>query len=498
MKTKLFSLCLLIAAITLSSGCHKQKKDIDLLQRTDWSEDVKQGVNDFLHRYTQTKNAYVVFDFDNTSSIFDVEEQALVYQIMTMAYGVDAEDMDDVLSAGIGDLDTPRKSFSQDGVMHTYREWITDIHNSYGYLYEKYGPFKGEGLSEQKQKELQSDDMWKEFSVKMRIMYDLLCAEESNDVAYPWLLYLFSGMTEQQVYDMAYKSHSHFKELQTERITWTSPVSVSSVVGAASFTWTSGIQVSENIKELYKALHNNGIDVWICSASITDAIRAAIDVFGLHDYCTGVIAMTISKKDGKYIPEYDYQSGYEWFATSTGWERGNVASKTQTQSEGKVTAIRNVLFPKYGCGPMGGFMDSTGDFNFCTEFKNLKIVICFNRADRKVTDGGGLVAEVAMYQKETLDYTLDKANDAGDTFYLLQGRDENGLRSFRNSPKTMKFSQTQEKLFASEDNQTCLDYMKSMKLTTKQALEKFSHKTPAGEFPFAYGFMDNYVGYHYY
>ena len=76
-------------------------------------------------------------------------------------------------------------------------------------------------------------------------------------------------------------------------------------------------------------------------------------------------------------------------------------------------------------------MDSSGDFNFCTEFDSLKFVICYNRANRKITEGAGLIAVLAVYQKDTLGYNLKKANAAGDTYYVLQGRDENGLRTMR-------------------------------------------------------------------
>ena len=142
--------------------------------------------------------------------------------------------------------------------------------------------------------------------------------------------------------------------------------------------------------------------------------------------------------------------------------------------------------PLYGgATPLAGFMDSTGDFNFCTEFSSLRAVVCFNRANRKITDGGGLIAEVAMYEKETLGYDYDKAKEAGDTFYLLQGRDENGLRSFRSSNKTLRYGSSEEKLFANQDNEAQLAEMIRNKYTVKQALDTYSSN-----------FLKSYSGYH--
>ena len=142
-------------------------------------------------------------------------------------------------------------------------------------------------------------------------------------------------------------------------------------------------------------------------------------------------------------------------------------------------------------------MDATGDFNFCTEFSSLKLVICFNRATRSVTDGGGLVAETAIYQRDFLGYDLRKANAAGDTFYVLQGREENGLRSFRPSNATLLFGESEEKLFEGERNYAQLDYMKIHEMSTKEALEKFAIETDIpNALGFKYGFTAQYAGYH--
>ena len=129
----------------------------------------------------------------------------------------------------------------------------------------------------------------------------------------------------------------------------------------------------------------------------------------------------------------------------------------------------------------------------------MKLVICFNRATRKVTDGGGLIAEVAMYEKETLDYNLKKANKAGDILYILQGRDENGLRTLRPSEKTLRLGEKSPNLFASKENERCLEYFKEKNLSVKEILETYSVATdvsdPSNPLGFSYGFLDRYDGY---
>ena len=214
-----------------------------------------------------------------------------------------------------------------------------------------------------------------------------------------------------------------------------------------------------------------------------------------------MLAMTNRTDDtGRYITQYDAETGCGYYADKNGaWTQMTRPTKAQTQGVGKVTAVVNAIAPEYGNrGPIAGFMDSTGDFNFCTEFKTLKLVVCFNRANRKVTDGGGLIAEVAMYEKDTLGYDLAKANAAGDTLYVLQGRDENGKRAFRNSNGTLLLGKTEETLFKGSENEIQLQRMIDESMTVKDILNTFAVKQKAGEngFDFNTGFLTEYAGYH--
>ena len=104
--------------------------------------------------------------------------------------------------------------------------------------------------------------------------------------------------TAKEVYDLALASHKYYTTVETSKETWTTPEDIESKAGVVSYDWNSGTTVSENIKELWKTLAENGIDVWVCSASATDPIRAAVDAWGLHDYVTGVLAMT--RRDLRY------------------------------------------------------------------------------------------------------------------------------------------------------------------------------------------------------
>ena len=125
-------------------------------------------------------------------------------------------------------------------------------------------------------------------------------------------------------------------------------------------------------------------------------------------------------------------------------------------------------------------MDSGGDFHFCTEYSSLKLVTCFNTADKGPLDGAGIVAETAIYERDELGYNLRKANDAGDTFFLLQGRNENGMRSLCPSNATVKFGSSEEVLFRSEDNLRMIEEFKEKSLSVKEIFDTYASGKIAG------------------
>ena len=80
---------------------------------------------------------YVVFDFDNTSVIFDVEEALLIYQIENLAFKIAPADMEGVLETQIPDLNSPVGQ-TVDGKDVTVAQLVADITSDYEWLYANY------------------------------------------------------------------------------------------------------------------------------------------------------------------------------------------------------------------------------------------------------------------------------------------------------------------------------------------------------------------------
>ena len=96
-----FTAVILILSMMLGlvscKGSGNDNEDVELkeIELDSWSPVVRNGINAMMSEYGKTSEnyddtTYVVFDFDNTCSIFDVEEQLAVYQLQHMAF---AEDM---------------------------------------------------------------------------------------------------------------------------------------------------------------------------------------------------------------------------------------------------------------------------------------------------------------------------------------------------------------------------------------------------------------------
>ncbi len=378
-----------------------------------WEPAVKAGINDFLKDYGNKSAAYkagesyAVFDFDNTTAIMDVEEQLQIWQLDHLAFAVQPEQMRQVLMTGIptDKLNATYGADDGEGTPVKIQDAIDDAAAAYGRLYRQ-GAVKVQGS--QVSPEIQASGDYQEFRAKMRWLYDAIGDTMDASVSYPWVTYWYTGMTPEQVYQLAIACDSYYGNPDQGQ-TWTkgkyaSPEGMSSKAGAVKVGYKLGITVTPEIKELYRELSDNGIDCWVNSASPVDVVRAAVDYFQIPGV-KGVVGMTNKlDKDGRYINEYDYDL------------------HAQTQGVGKADTIDKVIAPLYGGhGPLFAAMDSQGDFNFCTEYKDTKAVLVVNR---KRTDDAALCAGIAAWQKAR-HIDLVEANTHGDTLFLLQGRNEN-------------------------------------------------------------------------
>jgi len=348
---------------------------------------------------------YVVFDFDNTSVIFDVQEALLMYQIENLIFKFTPAEVKGILETGIEPSQINAvMGKSVDGKEVKASDLVADLVSDYTWLYNNY-----EGLNGDKSLDyVHASNQYQDFEAKIRFMYDNMGDTFGHAVSYPWVTYLFTGMTPDEVQELATASHKYWSTYgRYASETITSPLELPGKAGVVSTSYITGVTFTDELRDLYATLMANGIDVYIVSASPIDTILAANECMGYGVPEERVFAMRNKLgADGKYINEYDY----DW---------GGKGMYAQTQGEGKSTIITNFIAPKYdNVGPLMVFGDSAGDMNMMTDWMDegdTQLGVIFNR-----------------YRKPTSDPLTWKASDEAaktmgnaDARFVLQGRDEN-------------------------------------------------------------------------
>ena len=340
--------------------------------------------------YNSSKKPYAVFDWDNTCIMNDTEEALYQYQIENLAFKLTPDEMGALIRKN-----TPEGPFVKDynnkaGQPVTLDAVATDIVNDYTYLYENYVGFKGLMSLE----DIKKTDEYQDFRAKMWYVYDAIGETHGTKVSYTWVLFFFKNMSTDEVMALAEKSNDYNLGQGISKVKWTSPASLPGKAGVVGVSHWTGLRLTEEIADLMKTLRDNGIDVYICSASLEDvvAVFATNPKYGYNLPRENVIGMRLEKKND--ITLDTYKSDY-----------------IQTAEGGKTIIIKRLIADKRGYGPLLVAGDSGGDWNMMTEFPDTKRVLLVNRL--KGSKFGKLCAEAIA--------TLGKPNAK----YLLQGRNEN-------------------------------------------------------------------------
>jgi len=405
------NIILLVCCLLISLSVSAQ------LTRNHWAEKAYQSLNNMIqtcgvhgNQYDANCKPYAVFDFDNTTSINDIEETLMAYQISHLCYKIKPAEMYSVITLNLP-VDQPLTDFNNElgGRKMTIRMLATDVANDYAYLYRHYIGLGGmETLDE-----VQNTPQFLDFRCKMRYMYDAMNYTFPDELTYTWILYAFKGMTTDEVRNLTSRSADywmHESHFDTQR--WESPDM--GKAGKISVTFMTGLAITDEVKNLYHTLMDNGIEVYICSASLKEVIEAAatFEKYGLNLDRNHVVGMMM-KRDANNRFTTVYDTVYP-----------------MTYKEGKVVAIKNYIASKHqNHGPILVCGDSDGDYNMLTEFPDMKCGLVFNR----VSSG-------------KISLLCHKAIEEKDTKYVLQGRDEN-TGVLRNSESSVLLGKNTEELF---------------------------------------------------
>ena len=362
--------------------------------------------------YNASKKPYVVFDWDNTCIMNDTEEALYQYQIENLAFKLTPAEIGDLVKKNV-----PKDPFLKDynnaaGQSVNVDAVAEDIVSSYTYLYNNYIGLNGLMSLADIKKTAEYED----FRAKMYYAYEAIGDTFGTKVSYTWVLFFFKNMTTAEVMAVAEKSNDYNLWQAISKVKWTSPASLPGKAGVVSISHWTGLRLHEEIVDLMHTFRDNGIDVYICSASLEDvvAVFATNPKYGYNLPRANVIGMRLTKVND--VTQDTYMKDYP-----------------QTAEGGKTIVIKSLLANKKG-DPLFIAGDSNGDWNMMVDFPGIKRVLIVNRlrSGKKI---GALSADAAA--------TIGKPNAK----HLLQGRNENtGL--FMPSEYMLKFGKDTPALIA--------------------------------------------------
>lgn len=341
--------------------------------------------------YNPAKPPYAVFDWDNTMIFLDIQEATLIYQLQNLKFNMTPTQMGKALR-----MNVPSGNFSPDfnnaaGQPLNIDLVVPDAVESYTWLYENHAGLKGKLPLD----EVKENPHYTNFVTKVRYLYEAIGGTFDVSVAYPWVLYLLTGLNEQQVRKMTTDTTEWQLKQPIEKVKWISPESIPGKAGIVSVSWKNGLRLIPEMQDTLHAFRAAGIDIWICTASFVDVVKeiSSNPKFGYDNPDHRVVGMEL-ERDENGIIQNEYRKGYD-----------------QTQGKGKTTAIKRFIVPKYGYGPIFVAGDSEGDQNMMQDFPDTKLVLIVNRLKGK---------DIAKLSK-----IAHASYGNPDAKIILQGRDDN-------------------------------------------------------------------------
>ena len=341
----------------------------------------KHGIDS--ENYNPKMKPFAVFDWDNTSIIGDVEEAVFYYLVTELAFKIGPEELYKIIRKNVDKSDFSEKYTNTEGKRINIDKISADIYDAYRKLYQTSDRLGGD-VPFEITKETKD---YKEFVAKMIFRYQAADFDKKAEDPYCWMTFLLTNYNEEEIYDFCNEAFAYIKSEKAHIEKFTSPA-IESQAGRIETSYFVGMGDVPEMVDLFKTLEENGIDVYVVSASSIDIVRAFATANSYGFEKEKVLGLRLAKDaDGKIIPSLD-------------------KSYPITQKSGKSETIRKLIQNDKNYGPILVGGDSDGDYDMLTDFKESDLGIIID-VDRR-----GKINE------------LKKASLVGSSRFVLQARDK--------------------------------------------------------------------------
>ena len=318
---------------------------------------------------------YAIFDYDNTTVLQDVELACTAWQIENLRFKFTPDQVEGLFSASIPDTGRPLTGLDAEGI--TSAMLIADISSDYRTLMEAAGVDCGWNLSAEQLAGLQQMPEFLDIRAKIWCLYEGLFFTFSYHESFPVLMGMFYGLSYPEV-DALMKEGiaAQVGKKRLGNVVWESPEM--GQAGKVSYVIPDGLALSQEMRNLYKALPENGIDVYVYSASMEAVVEAmACDPKYLGLDTAQVFALRMVK-DSTGLVSQDYLEGY-----------------VQPYKTGKTAAIRAYTATRYdGRDPVLVGGDSNGDYSMLTSFPRMRVGLIIDKGQTE--EGIGDLRKLAL------------------------------------------------------------------------------------------------------
>ena len=359
---KIITLIFFAIMLAIIGICYFTLLDEVAFSKKDWDKDVYKSLNALIVDHAG-KNDYAVFDFDKTTIVHDVSNALLVYQVENLKF---ADAPSHSFLDGIDDKDAILK-----GAEISSREMGDTLKAEYNRMKARLSD--GESMDS-----IRVSDDYLDFRARFISFMDAPGKTFSEEVWYAWMPGLLTGMTTEEAKELI--SEAIDDQLGEDKLAveeWTSPD------GRWGGPVEKGIFLPEEMKDLYAALNDNGIDTYICSASLELIVEtlACDSVRGLAlspERVYGLRFVDSPRIVAKYDSEYK-----------------------QPIKEGKVECIKTYIAPQYGDrGPVLVGGDSNGDVPMLTSFDDTRASLIIDVKRNPESSIGQLAAKAKSEDNE--------------------------------------------------------------------------------------------------
>lgn len=442
MRNHRFYFLLLMVTVFVSITFFSLNNDYSIKKNGNWAPNTKIQIDALIKSKSGNPNAYVVFDWDNTSIFGDVQENLFVYQLNNLLFKLTPEEFKYAFvhyadNSAIENQLIPEKDFSppylnNEKMPLNINSLAEDCIEDYTFIYNNYRAINPESIGDLTLDQIKKTHQYKNFVAKMYFTYLALYESYPSNTAYTWVIYVTAtGFTSEELKNFVEKSIDWGINQKITRLYFDSDQSFIGRAGIINNSeignyFSQGIRTIEEVASLFNHLEKNNISVYISTASHQDVVEvfAENSKYGYNLPKNHVIGMRLRKDtSGKFIPYYDYSDGY-----------------AVNGKEGKTININNLLVQKYGSNPVMIAGDSDGDYNMITEFSGLdgirminnlpkvELVLIINRMKF------GVIGKICSIGFEQL--SVKKSHSPK---VVLQGRDENSGKWIP-SEKTIKYT----------------------------------------------------------